>query len=259
MSNCEKVIDINLPSTTPKLIIDATFEVMFDEIPVTANTIVKLRLSSDYLDNNIPTVTNATVFLTNLNNNTIINFSDTNAEGNYEPNSPFIPQYNTDYQLTVIYNNETYIGNATRIISTVINSVQQGDGTLFTGNEIELKTSFTDDGAAENFYLLNYDYKNYVVIEDRFINGSEYNFSYYIDMEKLNIPTTIPVKLSGVTKEYFTYFRILIDQSGQNAGGPFETVPSSLLGNMINITNEQNFPLGYFHIADTDKYFVDIN
>jgi len=28
-------------------------------------------------------------------------------------------------------------------------------------------------------------------------------------------------------------------------------VPSSLLGNMINTTDEANFPLGYFHISET--------
>ena len=60
----------------------------------------------------------------------------------------------------------------------------------------------------------------------------------------------------GISKEYFTYLRILIGQSGQNGGGPFETVPTSLLGNMINTTNENNFPLGYFHIAETDTFAI---
>jgi hypothetical protein len=64
--------------------------------------------------------------------------------------------------------------------------------------------------------------------------------------------------MSGITKEYFTYFRILINQSGQNSGGPFQSVPSSLLGNIINTTNEANFPLGYFHISETDTYKLDL-
>ncbi len=36
------------------------------KIQLYANTVVKLRLSADYFDEIIPTVTNATVFLTNL-------------------------------------------------------------------------------------------------------------------------------------------------------------------------------------------------
>ena len=74
-TKCEKVIDLDVPSIEPKLIIDASFEVMFDENPVTANTNVKLSLSSDYFDEEIPIVTNATVFVTNLTDNSIINYS----------------------------------------------------------------------------------------------------------------------------------------------------------------------------------------
>ena len=73
-TNCEKVVDIDVPSTTPKLIIDAVFEVYFTETPIRANTVVKLSKSADYFDETIPPVTNATVFLTNLSDNSIINF-----------------------------------------------------------------------------------------------------------------------------------------------------------------------------------------
>ena len=64
--------------------------------------------------------------------------------------------------------------------------------------------------------------------------------------------------MSGITKEYYTYFTILVSQSGQNGGGPFQSIPSSLLGNMINTTNEDNFPLGYFHISETDTFTIDL-
>ena len=64
--------------------------------------------------------------------------------------------------------------------------------------------------------------------------------------------------MSGISRDFYTYFRILQGQSGQNGGGPFQTVPSSLVGNMINITNDDNFPLGYFHIAETDTFTLDL-
>ncbi|QTD37713.1 DUF4249 family protein [Polaribacter batillariae] len=257
-ANCEKVVDIDVPSIPPKLIIDASFEVFFNENPVVANTVVKLKLSADYFEETIPTVTNATVFLTNLSDNTVINFTDVNLDGSYEPTTSFIPEDNVVYELTVIHDSQTYKGKATKVKSTVINNVSQGDGTLFSGDEIELETSFTDDGTQENYYLFNFGFNNYVTIEDKYLNGSEYNFSYYINMEKVALPSTLVVTLSGVTKEYYTYFRILVDQSGQNAGGPFQSVPSSLLGNIINTTNEENFPLGYFHIGESDTFSLDL-
>ena len=257
-TNCEKVIDVDVPSIEPKLIIDATFEVLFDENPVVANTFVKLSLSADYFDDTIPPVTNASVFLTNLLDNSIINFTDENEDGNYEPIISFIPADNVEYELTIIYNNETYKGKATKVKSTPFTDIIQGDETLFSGDEIELKISFTDNVDVDNYYLFNIDTYNFITIEDRFFNGTDYNFSYFYEDENIELPKNIMLKMSGMTKEYYTYFEILVSQGGQNGGGPFQAIPSSLLGNMINKTNEENFPLGYFHISETDTFNIDL-
>jgi len=257
-TNCEKVIDLEVPSIEPKLIIDASFEVMFDQNPIVSNNSVKLRLSADYFDDVIPIVTNATVFLTNLSNNTVIPFSDVNADGDYEPSNLFIPLDEVEYELTVIYNNETYKGKATKVKTSKLITVEQGEKTLFSGDEIELKISFQDNEALENYYLFNIDIYNYLAIEDRYFDGSIYNFSYFYEDENIEFPKSIPVKLSGITKEYFTYFRVLIAQSGQNAGGPFQSAPSSLLGNITNTSNEANFPIGYFHISETDTLNLEL-
>ncbi|AUC86576.1 DUF4249 domain-containing protein [Polaribacter sp. ALD11] len=257
-ANCEKIVEVDLPTIEPKLVIDASFEVLFDETPATANTVVKLRLSADYFEEEIPVVTNAIVFLTNLSDNAVINFVDGDLDGNYKPINTFIPEDDIIYQLTVIHNNETYKGKATKVKSTKIDNIQQGDDTLFSEDQIELKISFTDNIAVENYYLFNIDTYNYVIIEDRYFNGSEYNFSYYYEDENIEFPKNITIKLFGITKEYYTYFRVLINQSGTNGGGPFQSAPSSLLGNITNTTNESNFPLGYFHISETDTYDIDL-
>ena len=257
-SNCEKVIDVDVPSITPKLIIDASFEVFFDENPVIAKTIVKLSESADYFDNTIPTVSNATVFLTNLSDNSIINFTDANANGEYEPTTNFIPADNTEYELTVIHNNETYKGKATKVKSTPIIDVKQGDGTLFTGNEIEINVKIQDKLNIENYYFFDFSNNNYSVIEDRFFDGQEYEVPNFYEEDEIELPATVEIKMLGLSKEYYTYLRILISQSGQNGGGPFETVPTSLLGNMINTSVENNFPLGYFHIAEADLFSANL-
>ena len=257
-TNCEKVVTIDVPSIEPKLIIDAAFEVYFDESPVSANTVVKLKLSADYFEDVIPVVTNATVFLTDLSNLSIINFSDLDADGSYEPETAFIPADNVAYELTVIHNNETYKGKASKIKSTPLLSAVQGDETLFSGEETEVRIDFTDSDFEDNYYLFDFTNNLFTSIEDRFFNGADYNFSFFYSEEDIELPTTVNIKMSGVSKEYFTYFRVLVNQSGQNSGGPFETVPSSLLGNMINMTAEENFPLGYFHISETDTFLLDL-
>lgn len=257
-TSCEEVVQIELPSGKPKIIIDANFEVYFDEFPVTANTVVKLRSSTDYFEDEIPVISNAIVTLRNTNNNTIIPFFDANLDGNYTPTINFIPQDNIEYELTVVYDNETYKGTATKIKSPTFTNVVQGDRTLFSGEETEVKVTFKDDGNEENFYLFNFSNNIYNTLEDRFFNGSEYNFSAFYQEDEIELPSTVTIKMSGISKDFYTYFRVLSSQSGQSGGGPFQTIPASLLGNMVNSTNFKNFPLGYFHISETDVIEVDL-
>lgn len=257
-SNCEKVVDIDVPTIEPKLIIDASFEVLFNESPVTANVAVKLKLSTDYFDETIPTVSDAIVFLTNTADGSVINFSDVNLNGNFAPIINFIPKDAIEYELTVVYKSEIYKGNATKVKSTQIDSAIQGDETLFSGKETEVKVTFKDNGDNENYYLFNFTNNLFLPLEDRFFNGTNYNFSFFYQEEEIEVPTNVTVTMSGITKDYFTYFRILQNQSGTSGGGPFQSVPSSLLGNVINTTNEANFPLGYFHISETDTINLDL-
>ena len=257
-SNCEKVVDIDVPTIEPKLIIDASFEVLFNESPVKANVVVKLKLSTDYFDDTIPTVSDAIVFLTNTADNAVINFSDVNLNGNFTPIINFIPKDAIEYELTVVYKNEIYKGTATKVKSTQIDSAIQGDETLFSGKEIEVKVAFKDNVDNENYYLFNFTNNLFLPLEDRFFNGTNYNFSFFYQEEEIEVPTNVTVTMSGITRDYFTYFRILQNQSGTSGGGPFQSVPSSLLGNVINTSNEANFPLGYFHISETDTINLDL-
>ena len=256
---CEDVIDIEVPSSESKLIIDAIFEVYHNQTPVSANTVVKLRKSTDYFDEEIPVITNtATVLLKDLNNDIDIIFEDNNSDGNFVPINPFTPIENVDYELNILYNEDLYQSESKLVTTTGFSQVSQGDNTLFSGEEIEVNVSFIDDINTENNYLFNFSNDLFLPIQDRFFNGSTYNFSFFYQQDEVEIPSTVLIKMSGVTKEYLTYFNVLISQSGQQAGGPFETIPSSLLGNIVNTTNNKNFPLGYFHISETDTYNLSL-
>lgn len=257
--SCEEVIEIEVPSSEPKLIIDAIFEVYHNQTPVTANTVVKLRESTNYYDEEIPVITNvATVLLKDLTNDIDIIFEDNNSDGNFVPVNPFIPIENVDYELNVFYNEDLYQSQSKLVTTTEFSDVYQGNNTLFTGEEVEVNVSFIDDINVENYYLFDFSNNLFVPIQDRFFNGSTYNFSFFYQQDEIELPTDVIIKMSGVTKEYLTYFNVLISQSGQQAGGPFETIPSSLLGNIINTTNNENFPLGYFHISETDTYNLSL-
>lgn len=264
--SCEKVIDVEVPSIEPKLVVDATFEVFFNENPVTADTNVKLTLTADFFADTILSVTDARVFVTEIidendtSKNTVFNYSNIDEAGNYQPDTIFVPQDDITYELTVIYNNETYTSKASKIKSTPITKTEQTSRPFFTGEVLELKVSFLDIADEDNFYLFDFSDSSFSLVEDNlFEDGEELTISEFYDDEDLELPSNITIKLSGISRAYFNYFRILSDQGGTGGGGPFETIPATLFGNIINTSTEANFPLGYFHISETDTFDVLLN
>ncbi|MNL29563.1 hypothetical protein D3C87_1512480 [compost metagenome] len=51
---------------------------------------------------------------------------------------------------------------------------------------------------------------------------------------------------------------ILVSIAGSNVGGPFQSPPATVKGNIINTTDKNNYPLGYFSLCETDlkKYTI---
>jgi hypothetical protein len=58
----------------------------------------------------------------------------------------------------------------------------------------------------------------------------------------LKIGDKVTVSHYGISKEYYNYINILVSISG-NGGGPFQSPPATVRGNIINTTNADNYPL----------------
>jgi len=250
--SCEDVIDVDVPIGEPRLVIDASFEFYLNETPPGTRNTIRLSLSAPFFDEEVPMVSNATMFITNLQDTTIINFSETSLPGSYAPDSVFLPEFNIDYELTVIYDNETYKATTQLIPTVPIDDVQQGDGTLFEGDETEVIIFFTDDPNRENFYLFDFDFSLFLPSEDRFYQGESFNFSYFY--EDMIGGEQVTIKILGIDKRYFNYSTLLIEQSEQEGGNPFQTPPAQIRGNIINTTNSNNFALGYFNLSEADRF-----
>ncbi|WP_299602540.1 DUF4249 domain-containing protein [uncultured Aquimarina sp.] len=254
ITSCEDVIDVDVPNGEPRLVIDASFEIYLDETPVDALGGVRLTLSAPFFDDSVPTVSDATVFITNLSDNSIINFVESLGEpGFFIPEDPnVIPEFDIDYELTVIYNEETYKAITQLIPTVAIDNIEQGDGTLFEGDETEIIVFFTDDGNREDFYLFDFDFNLYLPSEDRFYQGESFNFSYFY--EDMVGGEEVTIKILGIDERYFNYSNILIEQSEQEGGNPFQTPPAQIRGNIINTTNPDNYALGYFNLSEANRF-----
>lgn len=245
--SCEDVIDVNVPNAAPKLVIDASLN-WWDGTTGNEQNII-LTLSAPYFNTEVPPANNATVTVTDTNNNTFV-FTENGTTGIYSTNN-FTPEIDETYTLTIIYAGETYTGTETLKSTVPVNSVEQNNDGGFTGDEIEIKAFYTDPANIENYYLFEIQNPSVIIpefeaYEDEFVDGNEI-FAFYSD-EDLQSGDEIIIRNYGVSERFYEFMFLLLQQT-ETDGGPFQTQPATVRGNCINSTDPENFPLGYFRVS----------
>ncbi|MEY3501926.1 MAG: hypothetical protein RL308_3599 [Bacteroidota bacterium] len=258
VASCEKVIDVDLNTAPPKLVVDAAIK--WQKGTLGNEQSIKLTTTTSYYSNQVPAATGATVYITDAAN-TVFNFVETASTGNYVCTN-FRPVLNGNYVLTITYDGATYNATETlKPVPTIEYITQRNDGG-FTGQDIEIKTFFTDNGTTEDYYLFRYKPSYtaipiYALEEDRFFQGNQIFGLYRSD--KLESGQNIDISLSGISKQYFNYMKILVSIAGNSNGSPFQSPSATVRGNVINTTTEANYPLGYFSLSEQDTKTYTIN
>jgi Domain of unknown function (DUF4249) len=252
LNSCEEVIDVNLNTPNPKLVIEASINWYNDTDG--NNQKIKLSTTANFYANQVPKVSGATVYIKN-SQQVQFNFIEKPNTGEYLCTN-FKPVIDDTYTLTIISNGETYTATETlKSVAPITERVQNNTGGI-TGKEKQIKVFFTDPANATNYYLFKYVYSNqvksnYYADEDVFYNGNQ--FFSLSQNENLKTGDKIEVTHFGISKEYFNYMNILVSIAGDNGGGPFQSPPATVRGNIINTTQPDNYPLGYFALSEASK------
>lgn len=250
---CEDVIDLELDSAAPRLVIDASLN--WYKGTDGKNQIIKLSLSAPFYNDEVPPANNAVVTVTDTNNNTF-NFIENEDTGIYSNNS-FIPEIDGVYTLTINYNNEIYTGTEQLMAVSTIDRVEQKNDGGFSGDEIEIKAYYTDPEGLGNYYLFEIDRladndTSLEVYDDEFTDGNEI-FAFYSD-EDLETGHELVIYGSGISERFYEYMVILLQQTDDEGGDPFETQPATVRGNCVNQTNPSNYPFGYFRASEVSIF-----
>ena len=256
-TSCEDVIDINLNTAEPKLVIDASINWFKGTIGNEQQ--IKLSLTAPYFNTSVPPANGAIVSVSDSNSNTF-NFIEEGNSGVYR-NTTFVPVINQTYILTIIYNGETYTATETLKSVVDIDFVEQNDNGGFSGTETELKAYYTDPEDEENYYFFEFISDIPViptleVYEDEFTNGNQI-FGFYTEAE-LEAGDQVIIRNYGVSERFYEFMFILLQQNSEEGGGPFETQPATIRGNCINQTNPDNFPLGYFRLSEVAELIYTV-
>lgn len=256
-TSCEEVVDVNLDTAPPKLVIEAAIN--WQKGTNGKQQTIKLTTTTGYFENVIPTVSGATIFIKNSKNEQF-NFVEVPKTGRYVCTN-FKPEIEETYILTVIRNGITYTATETMKAVAPITRIEQNNQGGFTGKDIETRAYFNDPAGVDNFYLFKYVYSHkitstYYVSEDKFFQGNEY-FSLSDD-DELKAGDEVEMTHYGISKQYYNYMSILVSIAGSNVGGPFQSPPATVKGNIINMADKADYPLGYFSLSETDykKYKI---
>lgn len=251
-ASCEKVIDVKLDTTAPKLVIDAALK--WQKGTSGSQQTIKLITTTGYNQNQFPKASGATITVTN-SSNTAFNFIENPNLGNYVCTN-FIPVIGETYMLKIAYNGQIYTATEILTSSPNILNVEQRNDLGLNSDEIGIKVNFQDVIGQQNFYLFSFSstvrvFPDLEAFEDNFFDG-RIGFGLFTnkDLKKGN---QINITLNGISKPYYNYLKVLIGLS-DGAGGPFGTTPATTLrGNIINTTNKDNYALGYFSVSQTDS------
>lgn len=255
---CEEPISLDLNTSEPKLVIEASIN-WIKGTPGNEQEI-KLSLTAPYYDLETPPANNAIVTVFDSNNNQY-NFIEDGSTGVYKNNS-FTPVLEEEYSLIINYDGEIYSATETLKSVVPIDYVEQKNDGGFSGDETELKAYYTDPANIENFYFFEFR-NNFTAIptlevyKDEFTDGNQI-FGFYTE-EDLTAGHEVTIRNYGISKAFYEYMFILLQQNSEEGGGPFETTPATVRGNCINETNSENFPLGYFRLSEVDEiiYIVE--
>ncbi|WP_179335589.1 DUF4249 domain-containing protein [Winogradskyella costae] len=257
LTNCEDVIDVDLNTTDPKLVIEASINYFKNTLGNDQS--IKLSLSAPFFDDTIPPANGASIQITDTAGN-IFNFIEESNTGIYN-NNTFIPIIDETYTLVINYDGEIYTATETLTSVVPIDYIEQNNEGGFSGEDIELKAYYNDPLGINNYYFFEFISDIPViptlsVYDDTFTDGNEI-FGFYTE-EDLEQGDIVTIRNYGISSQFYDFMFILLQQGGDSGGGPFETQPATIRGNCINTTTPDNFPFGYFRLSEVDEVIYTV-
>jgi len=251
-SSCEDVVKVDVPEAPPRLVIDAS--IVWARGSSGEVQHIYVSKTGSFYDNQTPKVSGAVVQITDAQNHTFVFTENVNQPGDYVCTN-FQPVLGNTYTLTVTAEGATYQAVENMIEVPPITSVEQSNEAGPLGNDLGLKFYFLDIPNQANYYLYQFETPTqaktmYDVNDDRFFANNQM-FGLYFD-EKLKIGDTVTFTLHGISKRYSEYMNKLLAISGSNGGSPFQTAPATVRGNLVNLTHNDDYALGYFRLSQTD-------
>lgn len=279
--SCEDVVEVDLPPQQTKLVVNGIIRVDENEefVPVQ----IRVGETSDFFGSNPvtnleraritygipfpgdPSLFMDTIFVSNLAEvmpGTGIYEPDPDFDADQRIRTEFVTP-ETDFILEFVHEGREYFSRTPYSPAVPIENIEQGTETLFDEDDTEIKITITDVPNVDNYYVFDFGSSEFLALDDQFIDGQEFEFSYFVDRD-LQSGEELEVRILGADDKFFNYMDLLVEQTEEGAG-VFETPAVTVRGNVFDVTGLNNidifdnverpndFALGYFAIVQEYK------
>ena len=227
-SSCEKVIDLKLKETAPKIVIEA----IFTDLNTRHTVSISYTTNFDEPTTKIP-VSGASVVIKD-ENGTNISFTEQKA-GNYLSTTyKGIP--GNKYTITVTVNGKSYSASSIMPYPVAIKSLEQIELTFFGETRKIVQLNYKDPIGIVNFYynrvfINNVKRSTFYVDSDRFNDGRDVKNTIFIDEPNLVVGDVVNVQLLTIDENIYKYLFSITQITGN--GGP-PTTPANPNSNFNN-------------------------
>jgi len=252
---CQDVIDVDLNEAEERLVVEAAL-IKLKEFSG-ENQRIRLTKTRGFFEDSLTIVENADVTVTS-DSGEVFTFEHDSA-GFYSTDQ-FQSNLMEKYYLKIEVDGEIYTAEETFMPVAPIDSVSQRNNAGFSGEDTELKAFYKDPAGEENYYLFTFfvnfvDFPTTEIYDDEFTDGNTI-FALYLE-EELEVGDEVLISNFGLSRQFYEYMNVLLSQVG-SVGGPFQTQPAVVRGNIVNETNPENFPYGYFSLTESDQFLYTI-
>lgn len=227
-SSCEKVLDLKLDNTAPKIVIEA----ILTDLDV--RQIVSISNTKNFdSDNTVVPVKGAIVTITEENGPVIV-FPET-SPGTYM-SAKYKGKPGKKYTITVISNGTTYTATSVMPQPVPIKSLNQIELTAFGDTRKLVQVNYNDPAGVTNYYFNRVfvnDLKRdrFYLESDRFNDGREVKNTVFFEDPDLVAGDRVKIQMLTIDEQVYKYLFSITQISGN--GGP-PTTPANPASNFSN-------------------------
>jgi hypothetical protein len=258
---CERVVSVTVPDSTPRLVVEARLERVRGAVSGTQR--IRLSSTQSYFSTAAPPPARGAVVRVVDDSGRVVPFTELASEpGTYET-SVFVVNLGRSYTLQISYSGQEYRSTESTVVAVPIDSLWfiERIANVAPRDGLRATIGYRDPPGVRNFYLWDQFVDGQrvvrpdsldlyrVVFSDELTNGARARRFQPYDGVVVRRGQQVRVRQIAIPEQAYRYYTALSEQAS-NDGSPFGVPPSSLRGNIANVTTPGNLALGYFIVSE---------